>query len=683
MLFSYNWLQSFFKEKLPKPEKLADILTMHSFEVESTIKKGNDFVLNIDILPNRAQDCSSYQGLAREVGALLNKKPKKLEQKKLFVEKGELEPVKIEIRSCSIVPRYTVILVEGIKIKKSPDWLRNNLESVGIRSINNIVDLTNLIMLETGQPLHAFDYDKIFGKKMVVRMARAGERVITLDDKTYKLDDGAIIIEDQQRLIDLAGIMGGKVSEVTNETKNIILQAANFDRKSIYITTKKLRQQTQASDIYSQGVDPNLTKPALERAYFLLDKLGGGKISQIIDIYPKKTKTRKVKINIEYFSSLLGRRIPVKRIIDILESLEFKVKQTKDDLIVEIPTFRADVAIGEDLVEEVGRVYGYEAIEPCFPVSSLIPPKRNINLFWENKAKDALKESGFNEVYNYSFFGDKEAKSFGYNLQEMIEVKNPVNIEQKYLRITLIPNLLKNVRKNHDFNFKKIRIFELGKIFLKRDLKEKIMLTGLISDIQGKKNEGFYEVKGAVETLLNKLGVSDVWYDEFKATPEDTKNIIWNHKKCAEIKSGQEEVGFLGEITQKIRKNLEVPENVFVFDLDFEKLSKLASEEQEYRPISQYPSATRDLSILVPQEVKVDDVLNIMEITGGKLVIDIDLFDMYEGENLPEGKKNLAFHIIYQAEDRTLKSGEINKLHQKIIKALEKNQEWEVRKAKA
>ncbi|MBU4204870.1 hypothetical protein KKH26_01675 [Patescibacteria group bacterium] len=310
MKFSYNWLQSFFKEKLPKPEKLADILTMHSFEVESVVKKGNDFILDIDILPNRSQDCFSYQGLAREVGALLNKKPKKLEQEKLLVEKGGLEPVKIEVRSSSIIPRYTAILIEGIKIKKSPDWLKNNLEAVGIRSINNIVDLTNWIMLETGQPLHAFDYDKIFGKKMVVRMARAGERVITLDEKTHKLDDGAIIIEDQERLIDLAGIMGGKVSEVTNETKSIILQAANFDRRSIYITAKKLNQKTQASDIYSQGVDPNLTKPALERAYFLLNKLGGGKIRQVVDIYPKKIKSRKIKINIGYFSSLDGEVSP-------------------------------------------------------------------------------------------------------------------------------------------------------------------------------------------------------------------------------------------------------------------------------------------------------------------------------------------------------------------------------------
>lgn len=680
MIFSYNWLQSFFKENLPKPERLAEILTMHSFEVESVIKQGNDFVLNIDILPNRAQDCSFYQGLAREVGALLNKRPKELEQEKLVVEKGGIDPVKVEVRSSSVIPRYTAILIEGIKIKKSPDWLKNNLETIGIRSINNIVDLTNWIMLETGQPLHAFDYDKIFGKKMTVRMARAGERVITLDDKTHRLDDGAIIIEDQERLIDLAGIMGGKVSEIGNETKNIILQAANFDRRSIYVTTKKLHQQTQASDIYSQGVDPNLTKPALERAYFLLNKLGGGKIRQIIDVYPKKTKPRKVKINIEYFSSLLGRRIPIKRITDILESLEFKAKQVKDDLIVEIPTFRADINLGEDLVEEVGRVYGYEAIEPAFPVSSLIPPKRNLNLFWEAKAKDALKEASFNEVYSYSFFGDKEAKAFSYNPEELIEIKNPANIEQKYLRVTLIPNLLKIVQKNHDLNFKEIRIFELGKIFIKKGLAEKRMLSGLISTIQSKKNEGFYESKGVVETLLQKLGIADVWYDEFKATPEDTKNIIWNRKKCAEIKSGNEEIGFLGEITQTIRKNLEVPENVFVFDLDFEKLSKLASEEQEYRPISQYPSATRDLAVLVPPGVKVDDVLNIMEIAGGKLVMDIDLFDMYEGENLPGGKKNLAFHIIYQAEDRTLKSNEINKLHQEIIKALEKNPEWEARK---
>lgn len=652
---------------------------MHNFEVEDLEKKNNDYILNVKVLPNRS-DCLSHWGLAREIAGLIKAKMDPIKRLKIKKQKGEIEPIELEIKNPAIAPRYSAIVVEGVKVKDSPAWLKKNLESVGIRSINNIVDLTNYIMLETGQPLHAFDYDKIIGQKMTLRQSNAGEEIRTLDGKLHKLFDGVLVIENKNNLIDLAGIMGGKESEVDDNTKNIILQAANFDQKSIYLAAQKLKHRTDASDIYSQGIDPNLTVPALERANFLLENLGGGKVVQIIDIYRKKVLPKKIKLEINYIQSLLGVQISIREIINILRALEFKFSQKGKTLYVEAPTFRQDISIREDLVEEIGRVFGYEKIKPEFPVTSLMPPRQNENIAWENIVKNTLKEAGFNEVCNYSFVSEKEAADFGYSLEEIVEIKNPTSADYKYMRPTLLINLLKNVYKNQGQNYKEMRFFEMGKVFLKKDLEERPMLTGLIFKQASEKSEGFYEAKGVVDSVIEKLGIDDVWYDEVLAKPEESKSKIWNLHKSSQIKIGEEEIGFLGELDEKLLSLFEIQGKVFAFDLDFSKIKKYVSEEREFEPIGQYPAAIRDLAILVPQNIKVEDVLNVIEINGGELVVDTDLFDIYEGEGLPDEKKSLAFRIIYQAKDRTLKSEEINKIQNKIIEELEKNEGWEVRK---
>jgi len=684
MLFSYNWLQEYTKSKLPKPEKLAELLTMHSFEVEGIKKAGDDFTLDVDILPNRAHDCLCHIGLMREIGAVLKKKTinyKTLQKEKLVAKKGKLKPVKIEIQSRQLVPRYSALVIEGIEIKESPKWLKERLEAIGIRSINNIVDLTNFLMLETGQPFHAFDYDKIREQRIILRESKKGEEVVTLDNIERKLNKGMLVAEDKGRLIDLVGIMGGKLSEISPKTKNIVLQAANFDRKRIYLTSRELGHSTDASNIYTQGIDPNLTIPSLERAYFLLKKLAGGNLIQIIDIYPKKVLPKKIKIDLKYVKGLLGKNISKKEMIDILKSLEFKIVGST----VEVPTFRLDISLPEDLIEEIGRISGLEDIKADFPLVSLSPSKKSLDFFWEDITKNALKEMGFSESYNYSFFGEKEAEIFGYQNKNLIEVINPVSVEQKYLRNTLIPNLLRNVRKNQKLQLigssKEIRIFELGKVFLKEKFSEKRMLTGVIAGKQDKaSSEGFYELKGIVDSLLTKLGITNVWYDDFQPSPEQSKTNIWNLKRCAEIKVNNQEIGFLGEINQNLYNQLGISENVLVFDLDFKKILNLVSEEREYKAISLYPAAIRDLAVLVFSDIKVVDVLNMINVVGKGLIVDVDLFDIYEGTEIPGGKKNFAFHIVYQAKDRTLTAQEIDGIQNKIIKTLEKNIGWQVRR---
>jgi phenylalanyl-tRNA synthetase beta chain len=691
MTFSYNWLQSFFEKKLPKPEELAELLTRHAFEVSEVKKVSGDFVLDIDVLSNRGHDCLCHLGMARELSVILEQKLISQKCEKLRTKKGELKPIELKINCPGLVLRYSALLLEGVKISQSPQWLKKRLETVGIRSINNIVDLTNFVMMELGQPLHVFDYDKILGQKMILRKSKKGEEVITLDGVARTLDEGTegtLVIEDKDRLIDLVGIMGGKLSEIDSKTKNIVLQAGNFDRRSIYQATKKLRHFTDAANIYIHGIDPNLTIPALERVYFLLKKLGAEKITQVIDIYPQKVLPKKIKLDLDYVEKLLGMRIPEKEIKNILRRLGFKIthqliNSSTHQLLIEVPTFRLDISIPEDLIEEIGRIYGYQKIKSAFPTAALIPPKRNLKIFWEDRVKDILKEAGFTEVYNYSFISEDAQRIFGNG--NLVELENPISLDFKYLRPSLIPNLVKNVKKNQA-HFAEMKIFELGKTFRKlttynlqlttKNLKviEKKMLTAVIT------SEAFYQLKGVVDLLLEKLGISNAWYDEYQPTPEESQISLWHPKKCAEIKIGQEEIGFLGEISSGVLENLKIAGKVVVFDIDFEKLEKLASEEHEYQPISSYPAAIRDIAILVSRNVRVEEVLNVIETAGGKLIRDIDLFDIYEGEEIQEGKKNLAFHIIYQAEDRTLSSEEIDNIQQKIIAALEENPEWEVRK---
>ena len=665
MIFSYNWLKEYIK--LPKPEKLAELLTMHAFEVEEIKKAGKDYVLDIDVLPNRGSDCFSHIGIARECAAFTNSRlqiPKfKLKEDKNLKTRNS---VAVEVKNKNDCSRYTARVIANVKVGPSPKWIQERLKVCGLRPINNIVDATNYVMLETGQPLHAFDLDKISNKKIIVRRAKNGEKIITLDNKRYNLDKDILVIADVKNPLAVAGIKGGKKAEIDKKTKTIVLESANFDSRIVRKSSKKLGLKTDASWRFEHGIDPSLTETGINRAAEIIQNIAKGKItSGLVDFYPKKVLPKKIKLDYRYLTKLLGLKIERKDVKQILKRLGFKIiKEEHPILIVEIPTFRLDISLPEDLIEEIGRIYGFQRIPAAFPIVSLIPPKRNFEIFWEDITKNILKESGFTEVYNYSFIGEKEAEVF----KSAVEVENPMSVEQKYLRPSLIPNLLKNVIDNFRY-FNEIKIFELGKIFPKERL-EKRMLAGLIT------GDAFYQAKGVVDSLLKKLGISNIWYDEYKPTPEQSKIFIWQKERCAEIKVDGQEIGFLGEISPGIFKKTKV----VIFDIDFEKLIKLCSEEHEYQPISQYPAAIRDLAVLVPLDVKVVDVLNKINVAGGALVRDVDLFDIYEGEGIVQGKKNLAFHIIYQAEDRTLKSKEIDKIHQKIIKILEENPEWEVRK---
>jgi len=680
MKISYNWLKEYV-EKLPKPEKLAELLTLRSLEVKSVEKSKNDCILDIDILPNRAHDCLSHMGVARECSAVANLKFKiknlKLNETKDLDVKDFID-VKVEDKEAC--PRYTARVITDIKIGPSPTWIQERLKAIAQKPINNIVDATNYVMFEMGQPLHAFDQEKLDDKKIIVRKARKGEKIITLDNETRNLDESVLVIADTKGILALGGVKGGKKAEITNKTKTIVLESANFDIKTVRATCRKTGIKTESSIRFEYGLDPNLAEEAINRVTQLI---GGKVVKGIIDVYPKKVLPLRLKLNLDKIEMVLGLKISKQQVMKYLKSLHFSID---DSLRVVIPTIRRDIQIEEDLIEEIGRLIGYNNIPIKYPFGLLGAAKLDDSLIITNKVKNIFEGLGFNEIYNNSFIGEDDIEKFGTSREGYIELENPLSIDLKYLRKDLLIGLLKTVKENSKTSLgdnQSIKIFELGKIYRKKNNKteEERMLAGIIAKRSEKmRGENFYELKGVIDSLLNKLGISDIWYDDYQATSEWTDEAFWQKVGTAEIKVGNEEIGFIGEINSAVLNKLNMKTDVTAFNLNFEKLLKLAEEELIYEPPSPYPAAVRDLAVLVNLEDRVADVQNIIEQAGGELVFDVDLFDMYEGEGIPGGKKNLAFHIIYQSYEKTLKDEEIDKIHRRIIRELEKNKNWEVRK---
>ncbi|MBC7074255.1 phenylalanine--tRNA ligase subunit beta, partial [Candidatus Parcubacteria bacterium] len=612
-------------------------------------------------------------GIAREIAAILNLRLKTI--RPTFIEDKTLPLssfVKFKVKEgCK---RYSARVIAGIEIQESPIWLQDRLKACGILPINNVVDVTNYVMLHIGQPLHAFDLEKIEGKEIIVRKAKRGEEIVTLDDEKYELDPDILVIADTKKPLAIAGIKGGKESGVLPGTQLILLESANFLPEVIKIGKRKIDLETDASLRFSHGVDPELTILGLNLAVDLLQKIGKAKIAKgIFDWYPKKVLPKKVKLETSLAEKILGLKIPISKQIKILKRLGFKVKFSPKKLEVLVPTFRLDIERGEDLVEEIGRIDGYHKIKPLPPLVELKTFPRKEDLFWENFAKDVLARLNFNEVFTYSFLSEELIKLSGFEREEVIELLNPAGLEYKFLRPTLLTSLLKVVKNNLP-NFPAMKIFEIGKVFRrqKNKVEEKKMLGGLIV------GSDFLETKGVVELLLASMGITDYWFDPFQPTPEDSKSIFWHLVKSAEIKIGNEEIGFLGEISKSVLNYLKISKPVFAFEIDFEKLSKIATEEKEYEMPSPYPAILRDISVLVPPHTLVDEVLSTIHQVDREVISDVDLLDIYEN---PEwDKKSLTFRIVFQSKQKSLSSEEVNLLFEKIIKKIEENPQWEVRK---
>ncbi len=678
MKFSYNLVKQFLSKQPPEAHKLAGLLTMHSFEIEDVEKKENDYILDADILPNRAHDAASHIGFAREVAALTGGKLKDIKKSEDYKKKtNETKSIKIEVKNKDLCERYTAGVVEGVDVKDSPAWLRNLLNNTGLNSINNVVDVVNYAMLVTGQPMHAFDLDKIEGGKIIVRNAKQGESITTLDGEAFILNSSDLVIADAQSPLAIAGVKGGVKAEVTKETKNVVLEAAYFNPVNVRHTTRHLGVHTDSSWRFEHSISKAQVDQSLYSGMEFLKRYAGGKpLKEVIDIMEKSPAQVVISLRPEYVHELLGVRITSQKISSILKSLGFEVIPQKNRIKVKVPSWRLDIEREEDLIEEVGRIFGYENISPEMPHGSLYPPERDVKNYWKRQVQRNFADRGLNEVYNYSFISESDASLWQYNTKDLWEVENPVSNEFKHLRPSLLPGILKNAK--HNLKFKDhIEYFEIGEIFSKSTKEREKTNLALAVASKRKNSEDFYELKAYVVDLFNRLGISDVWFDDALKKKEEKEISFMHHTRVAQIKTGSTFMGYIGQVHPRIAAAYSLKGSVSFAELDFDMLAEEAEKEEIYTPVSDYPKIVRDISVLVSKFTKTDEVIRAINDGGGKLLRDVDMFDYYEEAKNTESK-SMAFHLIFQAEDRTLNSSEVDNLVAKIEREIKKKG-WQVK----
>ncbi|MCF6462096.1 phenylalanine--tRNA ligase subunit beta [Clostridium sp. Cult1] len=627
-------------------------------------------IIELEITPNRP-DCLSIIGMARETAATFDKKLKLPE----IMIKDEVENINDYLKSIEVdeelCDRYYARVIKDIKIKESPLWLQIHLMEAGIRPINNIVDITNFVMLEFGQPLHAFDLNKLRNNKILVRRAEDGEKIKTIDGQERILTNKNLVITDGEAPIAIAGVMGGMDSEVTEETTTVLLESANFNGKSVRLTSKQLNLRTEASSRYEKGMDPNLCEMAAERVCQLVEQIGAGKVIKgHIDVYENVRREKTIKLRPEKANNLLGTELSVEEMVDYLERLELKTELNENEINVNIPTYRLDLNIEADLIEEVGRLHGFHNI-PIQPLVGVLtrgemPYSRVVS----DKASSILQGLGLNEVITYSFISpkvyDKIKIEPDSKLRDYIKLINPLGEDYSVMRTTLIPNMLDLLSRNFSHGVKECFLFEIGNIFIPEELpirelpkEEKTLSIGMYGDVD------FYDLKEVVVTLLERLGITDLEYSK------EDKNPTFHPNRTANILLKREKIGVLGEVHIDVLENYDMDTRVYVAQLNFDTIIREANLERKYRPLPKYPAILRDIAVVVDSNVLVGDLEKIILENGKGLIEKVELFDVYEGKQIEEGKKSIAFSITFRSYERTLKDEEVNTVYQRLIEELE------------
>jgi len=523
-----------------------------------------------------------------------------------------------------------------------------------------------------------------------VRLAKKGEKITLLDESVKELDENDLVIANEKEALAIAGIMGGQDSGINEKTKTIVLESANFNATSIRRTRTKLNIKTDASDRYEKDIDPNLTEKAMVRLIEIIEHIAGGKLEGVCDVYPQKVSAWKIKLDLEYVNKLLGEKVAPNKVIEILKSLDMAVSKKGKFVEAKIPTFRLDLRTQEDLIEEIGRVYGYEKIKPEAPLVPISPAPINEERVFARDLKNILAAQGFSEVYNYSFYSQRDAGLAQLGSIKHLELANPINPDQALARISLIPNILKNIRENLK-NFREFHIFEIGNVYWPNSTvlpEEKEMLVGAIvlekksakEEKQDKRHESsFFEIKSAIDGMMAQIGITDHYYDNFNGSPIETPKSLWHESRSAEIKieGNEETVGFAGEINPFVLAQFDIHTRVVMFEFDMQKLFSISEGEREYVPIRKQPVVTRDISLVVDGSIRVDDILKIMQKAGGDMVLDVDLFDAID---FADNTSSFAFHITLGTDEKTLTGKEIDDTMHKITTELEKGQGIKVRR---
>ncbi len=632
----------------------------------------DDYVIEFEITPNRS-DCLSMLGIAREAGAVFKKD---LNYPKIEIQEKHRDVkdyASVEVDNTQNCRRYVAKVITDVNIQSSPQWMQTRLMQAGVRPINNIVDVTNYVMLELGQPLHAFDLSHLEGNQIIVRNAHKNEAFTTLDEVERKLDETMLMICDAQKPVALAGIMGGQNSEVTETTKTILLESANFNGDSVRVTSKKLGLRTEASARFEKGIDPNIVLVAANRACQLIEELGAGRIVEgAIDVYPSLRHKKTISMRPQRINDLLGTNISAEEMAEILTRLEMKSEKKENELIVTVPTFRLDIVEEVDFVEEIARLYGYDQLGMTLPKGNSQGAKTNGQII-EDYAKNILNGLGINEILTYSFVGPKSLDMINISeesfLRRVVKLQNPLGEENSIMRTTLIPNMMEVLARNYHRNVEKVKAFELGRVFIPKSIpitdlpiEKKMLVLGIYGE-----NMDFYMLKGVLEELFNKLGISDCEY-----MPE-RNNPVFHPGRCANIIWGNHILGVLGETHPDVTENYDLDTRLYVAEIDFNILMQITRLDKNYKPLPKYPAITRDIALVVKDEIYVNQIEDIIKKNGKDILQKIELFDVYKGKQVLPGYKSIAYSLTYRAQDRTLTDDEVSRIHGNIIEALEQN----------
>lgn len=661
MKFTYEWLKEYCPCELT-PGELTHLLPMRGIQVEEYHSVGDDICFELEITANRA-DCLSVIGIAREVALLTNQKMSlpRIRLKESFPKTRREKLVRIEVKD--LCPSYIARVIKGIKCGPSPAWLRKRIEAVGLRSINNIVDITNFVMLESGQPLHAFDLNQLNGHKIIVRLAKKGEKILAIDDEEYELTPEMMVIADAYHPVAIAGVMGGKLSEVKEGTTNILLESAFFEPISIRKTSRRLKLSSDSSYRFERGINPSGIEWASRRASALIKEIAGGEIVSREEIGHLRIKKNKLSLRWERINKILGIEIDKQEVKKILKGLGFiLLKEWKGQIEVLLPLFRNDLKTEIDVIEEIARIHGYDQIPTNPPLITLnVLEKNRIDEIGEN-VREILTSLGYTEILTPSWVDEKYRGDFPYwSKEKAVTLVNPEGIEDKLLRNNIVSSLLVVNQTNEKYKSdEKIQLFEIAKVYYRNknnNVTERFCL-GLLD------NTGFYALKGTVTNLLERLRI----LDKVKITASG--DTCFHNQQAVKLVIDDKPLGYLGELNSALREKYETVKNITVAELDFELLTALGDTLRVVKDFPRLPATRRDLAVVVNEQITWAEIEDCVLKQGGNFLEKVEFFDLYRGGQITTGKKSIAFSMLFRAPDRTLTNEEVDLVISKIVQTL-------------
>ena len=630
----------------------------------------HDAIIEYEITSNRV-DCYSVIGIAREAAATFGKEFHEPLIKKTGNDEKASDYVSVEVVDKDLCPRFTARVVKNVKLGPSPKWMQRALASNGIRPINNVVDITNYVMEEYGQPMHSYDYDLIAGHKIIVKRAEDGQEFTTLDGQVRKLDHDVIMINDAEKPVGIGGIMGGENSMITDSVKTVLFEAANFNGTNIRLSSKRIGLQTDASQKFDKGLDPNTAELAVNRACELMEEFGAGEVvGGIVDVYDEKWEPREVPFEPAKINALLGSSFSGDMMLDIFKKVDLQYDEKKNVIIV--PTWRQDVLRTCDLAEEVARFFGYDKIPTSLPSGAATAGKLQFDMRVLALARDVAEDCGFSQAYCYSFESrkafDKLMIAEDDALRNAIEIANPLGEDFSIMRTTPLNGMLTSLATNYNRRNKNVRLYEHGNIYLAKSLPLTELPDERMQFTFGMYGEGdFFDMKGVVELLMRKLGMAK--------KPEYSKTELKNYMhpgRQAQIFYDGVRIGEIGEVHPLVRRNYGIGDRAYIAVLDMPAVIPFATFDRKYTGIAKYPAVTRDISMIVPHEVTAAEIEKIIAQRGGKILESYSLFDIYEGAPIMKGFKSMAYSLVFRHPDKTMEEAEITSAMNKILNGLER-----------